>query len=186
MKSNAGDPWYVHAALYVVIAILSVLLIKIAIIDPKNAVEQDRFWRTESRLRMNNIKAAEILWQVKNGNYTDNLDELITFIKTDNFVDSVMNAFDSLTMKPANPFKPLSNGEFLPESLLTSPRSFQDYVLQIDTSISIDTTINRRGKVVSVDTVIILGTRYYLEDPDGYGSVGDLNSDALKNTSSWE
>jgi hypothetical protein len=186
MKSNAGDPWYVHAALYVVIAILSVLLIKIAIIDPKNAVEQDRFWRTESRLRMNNIKAAEILWQVKNGNYTDNLDELITFIKTDNFVDSVMNAFDSLTMKPANPFKPLSNGEFSPESLLTSPRSFQDYVLQIDTSISIDTTINRRGKVVSVDTVIILGTRYYLEDPDGYGSVGDLNSDALKNTSSWE
>ena len=41
MKSNAGDPWYVHAALYVVIAILSVLLIKIAIIDPKNAVEQE-------------------------------------------------------------------------------------------------------------------------------------------------
>jgi len=186
MKSNAGDPWYVHAALYVVIAILSVLLIKIAIIDPKNAVEQDRFWRTESRLRMNNIKAAEILWQVKNGNYTDNLEQLITFIKTDNFVDSVMNAFDSLTMKPANPFKPLSNGEFSPESLLTSPRSFQDYVLQIDTSISIDTTINRRGKVVGIDTVIILGTRYYLEDPDGYGSVGDLNSDALKNTSSWE
>ena len=186
MKSKAGDPWYVHAALYVVIAILSVLLIKIAIIDPKNAVEQDRFWKTESRLRMNNIKAAEILWQTKHGNYTDDLDELITFIKTDNFVDSVMNAFDSLTMKPANPFKPLSHGEFSPESLLTSSRSFQEFILQIDTSLTVDTTINRRGKVVSIDSTLVLGTRYYLEDPDGYGSVGDINSDALKNTSSWE
>jgi hypothetical protein len=166
MKSNAGDPWYVHAALYVVIAILSVLLIKIAIIDPKNAVEQERFWKTESRLRMNNIKAAEILWQTKNGNYTDDLETLITFIKTDNFVDSVMNAFDSLTMKSANPFKPLSYGEY--------------------TSLTVDTTINRRGKIVSIDSTLVLGTRYYLEDPDGYGSVGDLNSDALKNTSSWE
>ena len=186
MKSNAGDPWYVHAALYLVIAILSVLLIKIAIIDPKNAVDQERFWKTESRLRMNNIKAAEILWQAKNGNYTDDLDQLITFIKTDNFVDSVMNAFDSLTMKPANPFKPLSHGDFSAESLMTSPRTFQEYILQIDTSLTVDTTINRRGKIVSIDSTLILGTRYYLEDPDGYGSVGDVNSDALKNTSSWE
>ena len=186
MKSTAGDPWYIHAALYLVIAILSVLLIKIAIIDPKNAVEQERFWRTESRLRMNNIKAAEILYQSKFGNYTDDLQKLITFIKTDNFVDSVMNAFDSLTMKPANPFKPLSNGEFTPESLMHSPRSFQEYILQIDTSLTVDTTINRRGVVIKIDSTLILGTRYYLEDPDGYGTVGDLNSDALKNTSSWE
>lgn len=186
MKSQAGDPWYIHAALYVVIAILSVLLIKIAIIDPKNAVEQDRYWRTESRLRMNNIKAAEILWQSKFGNYTDNLDELITFIKSDSYVDSVMNAFDSLTMKPANPFKPLLSGEFVPDSLIYSPKSFQEYVLQIDTSITVDTTINRRGVVVKIDTTIVLGSRYFLEDLDGYGTVGDLNSDALKNTSSWE
>jgi len=186
MKSNTGDPWYVHAALYFVIAILSVILIKIAIIDPKNAVEQEKFWRTESRLRMNNIKAAEILWQTKFGNYTDNLENLITFIKTDNFVDSVMNAFDSLTMRSANPFRPLSNGEFVAESLIHSPKTFQEYVLQIDTSTTIDTTINRRGKVIAIDTTIVLGTRYYLEDLDGYGTVGDLNNDALKNTSSWE
>ena len=50
----------------------------------------------------------------------------------------------------------------------------------------IDTTINRRGVVTRVDTNITLGTRYYLEDPDGYGTVGDLYNDALKNTSSWE
>lgn len=186
MKSQAGDPWYIHAALYLVIAILIVILIKVAIIDPKNAVEQDKFWKTESRLRMTNIKAAEILFQKKYGSYTDNLDKLISFVKEDKFVDSVVNAFDSLTMRPANPFKPLSNGEFTPESLKLSPKSFQAYILQIDTSISIDTTINRRGVVVKVDTVRVLGTKYFLEDPDGYGTVGDLFNDALKNTSSWE
>ena len=186
MKSQAGDSWYVHAALYLVIAILSIILIKVAIIDPKNAVEQDRFWKTESRLRMNNIKAAEILYQKKFGNYTDNLDKLIGFIETDSYVDSVVNAFDSLTMKPANPFKPLSNGIFSPDSLKQSPKSFQAYILQIDTSIAIDTTINRRGRVVAIDTTVVLGTKYFLEDPDGYGTVGDLYNDALKNTSSWE
>jgi len=89
-------------------------------------------------------------------------------------------------MKPANPFKPLSNGEFTPESLMHSPRSFQEYILQIDTSLTVDTTINRRGVVIKIDSTLVLGTRYYLEDPDGYGTVGDLSSDALKNTSSWE
>ncbi|MCU0331809.1 MAG: hypothetical protein MUE93_00600 [Ignavibacteriaceae bacterium] len=186
MKSQAGDPWYIHAALYLVIAILCVVLIKVAIIDPKDAVEQDKFWRTESRLRMNNIKAAQILWQKKFGNFTDNIDKLINFVKTDKFVDSVTNAFDSLTMKPANPFKPLSHGEFTPESLKLSPKSFQSYILQIDTSTSVDTTINRRGDIVKVDTVRVLGTKYFLEDPDGYGTVGDLFNDAKKNTSSWE
>jgi len=186
MKSQAGDPWYIHAALYLVIAILSVILIKVAIIDPKDAVEKERFFRTESRLRMNNIKAAEILFQKKFGNYTDNLNKLISFIKEDKYVDSVVNAFDSLTMRPANPFKPLSHGEFTAESLKLSPKSFQSYILQIDTSVSVDTTINRRGVVVKIDTTRILGTKYYLEDPDGYGTVGDLFNDALKNTSSWE
>jgi hypothetical protein len=186
MKSQAGDPWYIHAALYLVIAVLTIILIKVAIIDPKNAVAQEKFWQTESRLRMNNIKAAEILWQKKHGNFTDNLSQLIKFIKTDAFVDSVVNSFDSLTMKPANPFKPLSNGQFVPESLMHSPKTYQTYVLQIDTSLSVDTTINRRGVVIKVDSTLVLGTRYFLEDPDGYGSVGDLNNDAKKNTSSWE
>jgi hypothetical protein len=51
---------------------------------------------------------------------------------------------------------------------------------------SVDTTINRRGVVVKIDTTRLLGTKYFLEDPDGYGTVGDLFNDALKNTSSWE
>jgi hypothetical protein len=186
MKSQAGDPWYVHAILYTVIAILAVLLIKVAIIDPKDVVEKEKFFRTESRLRMNNIKEAEILWQKKFGSFTDNLNKLITFIKEDKFVDSIVNAFDSLTMKPADPFKPLSNGKFTPESLKLSPKTFQPYILQIDTSLSVDTTINRRGVVVKIDSTRILGARYFLKDPDGYGTVGDLNNDALKNTSSWQ
>jgi len=186
MKSQAGDPWYIHAALYLVIAILAVILIKVAIIDPKTVVAQDKLWKSESRLRMNNIKAAEILWQKKFGNYTDNLDKLITFIKIDKYVDSVVNSFDSLTMKPANPFKLLSSGVFSPDSLMRSPKSFQVYILQIDTSVAVDTTIDRHGDVVAIDTTLVIGAKYFLEDPDGYGTVGDLNNDALKNTSSWE
>lgn len=186
MKSRAGDPLYIHILLYVVIAILTIILIKVAILDPKEVVAVEKYNRTESRLRMDNIKEAQILWQKKNGRFTDNLNDLIAFIKDDPFVDSVVNAFDSLTMKSANPFTSLSHGEFAPESLMHSPKSNSMYILQIDTSISIDTTVNRRGRVVRVDTTVTLGTRYYLEDPDGYGTIGDLFNDALKNTASWE
>ena len=186
MKSRAGDPLYVHILLYVVIAILTIVLIKVAILDPKEAVAVEKFNRKESRLRMDNIKEAQILWQKKNGNFTDNLNDLIVFIKDDPYVDSVVNAFDSLTMKSANPFTALSSGEFTPESLMYSPRSHSMYILQIDTAVSIDTTVNRRGKVIRVDTTVTLGTRYFLEDPDGYGTIGDLYNDALKNTASWE
>jgi hypothetical protein len=186
MKSRAGDPLYIHIILYSVIAILTVILIKVAILDPREVVAFEKFNRTESRLRMDNIKEAQILWEKKNGNFTDNLNGLIGFIKDDPFVDSIVNAFDSLTMKSANPFSSLSHGEFTPESLMYSPKTHSMYILQIDTSISIDTTVNRRGKVIRVDTNVTLGSRYYLEDPDGYGTVGDLFNDALKNTASWE
>ncbi|MGD8307018.1 MAG: hypothetical protein PVF17_10215 [Ignavibacteria bacterium] len=184
--SSKSDPWYVHAGLYLVIAILTILLIKIAIIDPHEYVESEKYNRTESRLRMDNIKEAEILWERKNGSYSGSIDELISFIKYDPFVDSVINTFDSLMMKFANPFNPLSHGEFTPESLKYTPKTNSLYILQIDTSIVIDTIINRRGRITRVDTSITIGTRYYLEDPDGYGTIGSLETDALKNTASWE
>ncbi len=180
------DPWYVHAGLYLVIAILTVLLVKVAIIDPHDYVESEKYYKTESRLRMTNLKEAQILWERKNGNYSGNLDALIEFIISDPYVDSVVNAFDSLIMKIANPFKPLSNGDFVPDSLKWSPKSHSVYVLQIDTAVVIDTVINRRGKITRVDTSITFGTRYYLEDLDGYGTIGSLDTDALKNTASWE
>jgi hypothetical protein len=58
--------------------------------------------------------------------------------------------------------------------------------LQIDTSVVVDTVIDRRGKITRIDSSVTFGTRYYLEDPDGYGTIGSLDTDALKNTASWE
>jgi len=185
MKSQS-DPWYLHAALYLVIAILTIILIKIAIIDPHEYVASERYNRTESRLRMDNIKEAQILWQKKNGNYVGSIDELISFIKFDPYVDSVTHTFDSLMMKIANPFTPLSSGEFTPDSLKFTPKTHTPYILQIDTSVAVDTVINRRGNITRIDTTITFGTRYYLEDPDGYGTIGSLETDALKNTASWD
>ncbi|MCK7528679.1 MAG: hypothetical protein MZV64_69545 [Ignavibacteriales bacterium] len=49
-----------------------------------------------------------------------------------------------------------------------------------------DTVVNRQGKVLRVEKYTVIGKRYFIEDPDGYGTVGSLNDDALKNTSSWE
>ena len=97
-----------------------------------------------------------------------------------------MNAFDSTTMKPANPFKPLSDGKFTPDSLFRTPKSQRPFIVQIDTSVSKDTVINQRGQILRVNTKKVIGTRYYIEDPDGYGTIGSLDNDALKNTSSWE
>jgi hypothetical protein len=181
-----SDPWYVHAALYVVIAILTIVLIKVAIIDPRDYVKAEKYYKSESRLRMENIKEAEIFWQRKYGNYTDNLDSIINFVKYDPYVDSITSTFDSLIMKIPNPFHTLHSGEFTPDSLKLSPKSYSMYILQIDTAVVVDTVVNRRGKITRIDTTITLGSRYYLEDPDGYGTIGSLDNDALKNTASWE
>ena len=186
MKSGSGDPWYVHAGLYLIIAILTVILIKVAIIDPKEYMEAERYYKAESRLRMTNIKEAEILYQKKFGNFSGDLKGLVMFVKNDPFVDSVMNGYDSLTRKSTNPFRKLHSGEFTPDSLLFSPKTHSQYILQIDTTTSVDTVVNRRGSIVRIDSTVVFGTRYYLEDPDGYGTIGDLHNDALKNTASWE
>jgi hypothetical protein len=75
------EPWYIHAGLYAVIVILAVVLIKVAIIDPKEIVVEEKFNRKESRLRMSNLKEAEILYEKKHGRYTDNLDTLLISLK---------------------------------------------------------------------------------------------------------
>lgn len=181
------DAWYVHAGLYVVIAILALLLIKVAILDPKQVVAEEKYKQKESRLRMTNLKEAEILYFNKYGRFTDNLDSLINFVKNDPYVDSVVNAYDSLARRPANPFKPLaSTNNFMPDSLYFSPNSQRRYLVEIDTTTNVDTVVNRAGKLLRVDTTIVIGSRYYIEDPQGYGTVGSIESDALKNTTSWE
>ena len=93
---------------------------------------------------------------------------------------------DSLTKKSTNPFVNLTHGSFTPESLYTSPRSGKYFVVQVDTLLEIDTVINRRGKIVKIDSTTSIGTRYVIESPDSKDKIGDLYSDALKNTSTWE
>ncbi len=181
-----SEPWYIHAGLYTVIVILVLVLIKVAIIDPKEIVTEEKYNRKESRLRMSNLKEAEILYERKHGRFSGNLDSLINFVKNDPMVDSIMTAIDSMTKRPANPFKPLSSGEFVADSLYKSPKTHQRYIVQIDTSLSVDTVVNQRGKVLRVDSVMTIGNLYYIEDPDGYGTIGSLDNEALKNTASWE
>jgi hypothetical protein len=183
---SKSDPWYFHAAMYVIIVVLIGLLIKVAIIDPKDIVAEEKYYRTESRLRMDNLKEAEILYYSKYGKFTDNVDSLVNFIKTDPFVDSVVNAFDSISRRPANPFGPLSHGEFTPDSLNRSPKTYQQYIVRIDTTTTIDTVVNRTGKILRLDTNTVIGSKYIIEDPDGYGTIGSIDNDALKNTASWE
>lgn len=181
-----SEPWYIHAGLYTIIVILVIVLIKVAIIDPKAIVQEEKFNQKESRLRMDNLKEAEILYEKKNGKFTADLDSLISFIKYDPMVDSTMTTIDSITKRSANPFKPLSNGEFTPDSLFKTPKSQQRYIVEIDTSLIVDTVVNRRGRILRIDTTTTIGNRYYIEDPDGYGTIGSVENDALKNTASWE
>lgn len=180
------EPWYIHAALYFVIAVLTFILIKVAIIDPKATVKAEKYNRTESRLRMENLKEAQILYHQQHGHFAGSLDTLVDFVKTSTFVDSIRNAFDSLSRRPADPFLKLTHGEFTPESLIYSPKTHQRYVLQIDTNEVVDSVVNARGRLLRVDTTIEIGTNYYIEDPDGYGTVGSVTDEALRNTVSWE
>lgn len=180
------DPWYVHVALYVVIAILTVILIKVAILDPREVLEREAYFKKEARLRMTNLKFAEILWEKKNGSFTDNLDALINFIKNDKFVDSIVNSIDPVTNKSSNPFIPLYHGKFVPDSLYRTPKSQQRFIIRIDSSEVVDSVFSRSKKFLRAEKRIVKGTKYLIEDPDGYGTIGSLDNDALKNTASWE
>jgi hypothetical protein len=181
-----GEPWYIHAILYVIIAVLAYVLIKVAIIDPTDFVEKEKYYKSESHARMDNIRQAEILWEKQHQKFSDNLEELLNFVKTDPKVNALIVGVDSLTNRSTNPFKELTTGQFVPDSILFSPKSHTQYILKIDTTTSIDTVINMRGKIVRVDTNTVIGSLYFIECPDGFGTVGDLKSPTLKNTASWE
>ena len=43
----------------------------------------------------------------------------------------------------------------------------QMYIVQIDTSMNADTVINRSGKIIRIDSTVVIGSKYYIEDPDG-------------------
>lgn len=57
--NKKAEPWYIHAVLYVIIFILAIILIQVAIIEPQDVVEKERYFKSESRIRMANIREAE-------------------------------------------------------------------------------------------------------------------------------
>lgn len=186
MAQKGSDPWYLHLILYVVIAALTVILVKVAILDPKEIVAERKYYQTETRLRMKNLREAQRLYERVNEHFTDNLDTLIHFIKTSEFVDSIRTGYDSIAKRPTDTFLKLSHGEFVPESLYYTPRSHQKFVMQVDTLTNIDSVVNQFGKLRRIDTTIIIGENYVIEDPDGHGTIGDLYNAALKHAASWE
>ncbi|HPN37995.1 MAG TPA: hypothetical protein PL041_06290 [Melioribacteraceae bacterium] len=186
---SKSEPWYIHAVLYVIIAVLTVVLIWVAILQPQEVVEKEKYFKNESRARMSNLREAQILFQKKYGRYTSSVDSLITFLKNEKVVVDLMTKPDSITGKIKNPFKDLTVGPFNPnmaESLRFSPKSYHAYKIAIDSNEVADTVIDRSGRVVRVNKHISKGNRYVIECPDNYGKIGDLFSDALKNTASWE
>lgn len=196
--SEKSESWYVHATLYAIIIALVFVLIQVAIVEPTEVVEKENYYKAESRARMNNVRQAQILWEEQFERFTDNLDSLIHFIKTDTNVAKIATGYDTLSRRSTNPFVNLStSGVFLsdsgdtiftfnPDSLFTSPRSHQKFIVQVDTTIDVDTVINRRGRIVKIDSIITIGQRYLIQNPDSKDKIGDLFSDALKNTASWE
>lgn len=182
-----SEPWYIHAVLMVIIAVLTYILIRVAIIDPSEVVANETKWKTESRLRMSNIKQAQMLFEDRHDQFTDNLDELVMFLKTDTMVSNIIAGWDSMRNASSNPFDTLLiSGDLSFDSLFNSPKSFSRYILKVDTLVEVDTVINRRGRIVSIDTLTEIGTLYELICPDGYGKIGDISNEALKNSSTWE
>ena len=111
---------------------------------------------------------------------------MVAFVAHSPFVDSVRTSTDSLTNRVMDPFYKLTNGIFTPESLLTTPKSGKRFEVSVDTTRSIDTIYTPSGKIKRIENNVNIGTKYLLNDPDGYGSIGDLQNDAKKNSASWE
>ena len=141
----------------IILKIIIVMLIAVlvyVIYEPYQIRAQEESYQTESRSRMVNIRAAQLLFIGQHGRYVSTLDSLVLFIE--DLSDSVRSAA----------FTPLSGGPFRAQSLLRAPKSNRAYVL------------------VCIDSVAI--QKYFLQDPDGYGSIGSLTDDARVNKASWE
>ncbi len=194
--SKKTEPWYLHAGLWAVIAVLVVILIQVSITEPTNIIRTKKYNQEESRLRMRNLKNAEILYQQKYDTFTDNLDTLINFIKTDSTVLKLMAAVDTVRiyrvdgdstyLKSKNPFSDLISGPFNYDSLYITPMSGKNFIVNVDTLLEVDTVINRRGRIVKIDSIITIGKRYLIKNPDSDDKIGDVDSDALLNTESWD
>lgn len=63
--SYKSEPAYIHIILILIIVGLTYLLIQVAILEPQRVLEQERYWKEESRLRMTNLKQLELLYKEK-------------------------------------------------------------------------------------------------------------------------
>lgn len=143
----------------IVLKIIIVVLVGVliwVIYEPYAYMEEEAGYKRESRLRMANIRQAQLLYMDGHRRYTGDLDSLIGFIKGDSTIAAQMDSI----------FKPLSIGSFSPESLEYSPKSHRPYKLAVDDSSTVK--------------------KYLLEDPDGYGFIGSLTDDQKVNKASWE
>lgn len=196
MSKKAAEPWYLHAGLWAIIVVLVVILIQVSIIGPNEIVRTREYNKNESRLRMKNLKQAQILYEQKYDKFTDNLDTLINFIKNDAGVHKLMSEFDtvkvysakgdSTILKSRNPFVDLISGPLDFDSLYFSPKSGRPFIVKVDTLLEVDTVINRRGTIVKIDSITTIGKRYFIKNPDSDDKIGDVGSDALLNTESWD
>ena len=141
--------------LKIIIVILFGVLVYV-IYQPFVIQEQEEMYQKESRLRMVNLRTAELQYISEYGIYSSSADSLVSFIK---------QKIEQGALSDAN-FKPLAMSPFVPESLIHTPKSWRPY------------------QITSVDTTVI--KKYVIEDPDGYGSIGSLTDDNRINKASWE
>lgn len=194
--SKKAEPWYLHAGLWAIIVVLIVIMIQVSITGPEEIIRTREYNKLESRLRMKNLKQAEILYNAKYKKFTDNIDSLINFIRNDKELLKRMTEFDtvkiysakgdSTILKSRNPFVDLVSGPFNYDSLFFSPKSGKRFIVQVDTLVEADTVINRTGQIVKVDKTTTIGKRYMIKNPDSADQIGDVTSDALLNTESWD
>jgi hypothetical protein len=108
--------------LKIIIVMLTAVLVYV-IYEPYQIKAKEEFYQAESRSRMVNIRAAQLLFIAQHGRYVSTLDSLVMFIEA--LPDSVRSTA----------FTPPSNAPFTAQALLRTPKSNQAYVLvSIDTS----------------------------------------------------
>lgn len=149
-QESKGSP-----ILKAIIVVLFGVLIYV-LYQPYKIREQEELYKKESRVRMLDIRAAQLMYISEYGKYAKTIDSLVAYI----------NIKAAASAVPEGTFKPLSMSPFVPESLLHTPGSWSPY------------------EITAVDTTVI--KKYVVNDPDGYGSIGSLTDDSRVNKASWE
>lgn len=151
ITQRAKGSWVLRAIIVVLIGVLAYV-----IYEPYQRMLAVEALKKESRMRMSNLRSAQLKHIELKGYYATTLDSLMLFINT----DSLMVANRDTV------FTKLSDGTFHPDSLYFSPKTHQPYRLTADNTSAIK--------------------KYFLECPDGFGSIGSLEDDARINKGSWE